>query len=96
MSDAQALSYLVVGRPLGTAGAGESDNLSAAAVALGLRKAAPITEEIRSTLGLSELTVVSSGMDSTTVITGKRLGPDLYVEYSYDVFSRVGASYREA
>lgn len=89
MSEARALSYLIIGRSLDTVGESDGNALSSAALALGLRQAAPITEEIRSTLGLSELTVVS-GADSTSVIAGKRISSELYVEYNYDVFSRLG------
>ncbi|MCB1693441.1 MAG: translocation/assembly module TamB domain-containing protein, partial [Pseudomonadales bacterium] len=89
MSEAQALSYLVTGRPLGAAGSSDSNALSNAAIGLGLRQAAPITDEIRNSLGLSELTV-SAGVDSASVIAGKRLSDELYVEYNYDVFSRIG------
>lgn len=89
MSDARALSYLVLGRPLTGASSAEGQSLSAAAFAFGLKRALPITEEIGSALGLSELTVASD-IDSTNVIAGKRLSPELYVEYKYDVFGRVG------
>jgi translocation and assembly module TamB len=90
MSSANALSYLVLGRPLDSASAAEGRSLSSAALSLGLKQAMPITEEIKSALGLTELGVVGNGADSTSVIAGKRINPDLYVEYSYDVFSRIG------
>lgn len=90
MSEASALSYLVLGRSLDSATTAEGHMLSGAAVALGLKQAAPITEEIRNALGLSQFTLASDGVDSATVIAGKRLSPELYVEYNYDVFSRVG------
>lgn len=90
MSSANALSYLVLGRPLDSASAAEGRSLSSAAISLGLKQAMPITEEIRSALGLTELGVVGNGADSTSVIAGKRINPDLYVQYNYDVFSRIG------
>lgn len=90
MSEARALSYLILGRSLDSADAEDGQGLSSAAFALGLKQAAPVTEEIRNSLGLTELTLASSGMDSTSVIAGKRISSDLYVQYNYDVFSRIG------
>lgn len=90
MSGARALSYLVLGRPLDSASTAEGQSLSGAAISLGLKQALPITDEIKSALGLSELTVKGDGVDSTSVVAGKKVGPDLYVEYDYDVFSRIG------
>ncbi|MDZ7686081.1 MAG: translocation/assembly module TamB domain-containing protein [Gammaproteobacteria bacterium] len=90
MSEAQALSYLILGRPLQSTTSGEEEALSQAALALGLRQAGNITEELRKSLGLEELTISSRGFDSTSVIAGKKLSDDLYVKYSYDIMGRVG------
>lgn len=89
MSEAQALSYLMLGRSLVGANAAQGQTLTGAAVALGLRQASPITDEIRSALGLTELTI-ETGVDSTTVVAGRQLNPMLYVQYSYDVLGRIG------
>lgn len=90
MSESQALSYLVLGRPLESTERSEEDMLGAAALALGLRQARVITEELRESLGLEELTITSSGFDSTSIIGGKRFGDDLYIEYAYDIMGRIG------
>lgn len=90
MSGANALAYLILGHPLSTSAGSESQAMSGAALALGLKQALPITRQIQSALGLSELTVASNGVDSTSVVAGKRIGPNLYMEYDYDVFSRIG------
>lgn len=88
MSEARALSYLILGRSLQSANRDDEGALSAAALALGLRQAAPVTEQVRKQLGLEALTLSSEGMDSATVIAGKRLSEDLYVEYTYDILGR--------
>lgn len=90
MSEANALSYLITGRPLRSADSADANMIGGAAISLGLRQVAPITREIQNTLGLSELTIESEGLDSTTVIAGKQLNPKLYVEYSYDVLASIG------
>ncbi|NIQ94195.1 MAG: hypothetical protein GWN87_08295, partial [Desulfuromonadales bacterium] len=55
MSDANALSYLILGRPLQAASRGEGQNLTGAALGLGLKKALPVMREIGTALGLDEL-----------------------------------------
>src|SRR5690606_15282312 len=72
MSQEQALSYLVLGRPLG--GTGEDSNLVAqAALALGLAGSASITGGIARTLGIRdfELDTQGSGVTTSVVASGK-------------------------
>ena len=90
MSEADALSYLVIGRPLADATDAEGNELSGAALRLGLRQAARITQEIGQSLGLDELTIVGSGGDATALVAGKQLNSRLYARYAYGVFSRLG------
>ncbi len=90
MSEADALSYLVIGRPLSEATAGEGGELSDAAVRLGLRQAARITQQIGQSLGLDELTIIGDGGDATALVAGKQFNDRLYARYAYGVFSRLG------
>ena len=90
MSEADALSYLVIGRPLSEATASEGTELSGAAVRLGLRQAARVTQEIGQSLGLDELTFIGDGGDATALVAGKQLNDRLYARYAYGVFSRLG------
>ena len=90
MGEADALSYLMIGRPLAQASDTEGNELSNAAVGLGLRQAARITQQIGQSLGLDELTIVGSGGDATALVAGKQLNSRLYARYSYGVFSRLG------
>lgn len=90
MGGASALSYLVLGHPISSSTGMDSSKLSGAALALGLKQALPITQRIQSALGLSQLTLGTTDVDSTSVIVGKQFAPNLYVEYDYDVFSRIG------
>lgn len=53
MSDDQALSYLLTGRPLG--GGGDNQALSSAALAMGLSGSLPFTGELAEKLGISDL-----------------------------------------
>lgn len=90
MSEADALSYLMIGRPLSEATTAEGDMLSNAAVGLGLRRAARITQQIGQSLGLDELTIIGDGGDATALVAGKQFNDRLYARYVYGVFSRLG------
>lgn len=89
MGDADALSYLLTGRPLSGASSSEGDTLNQAAFALGLSRAGAVTEQIRGTLGLETL-AVEGGADSSRIVAGKRLGGRLFVEYGYGLIDQLG------
>ncbi len=90
MAEADALSYLVVGRPLSQATQSEGGELSSAALALGVRQAGRITDQIGQSLGLDQLTVAGDGGDSTALVAGKQINSRLHARYAYGVFSRLG------
>jgi translocation and assembly module TamB len=90
MSEADALSYLLLGRPLSGTGEEETATLESAALAMGLQQALPAVQRIGTTLGLDELTIQSTDADSGALMAGKYLSPRLYVRYSYGLFNRVG------
>ncbi|MDG9930929.1 MULTISPECIES: translocation/assembly module TamB [unclassified Pseudomonas] len=86
MSEEQALSYLVLGRPLG--GTGEDSNLLAeAALGLGLAGSASVTGDIASRLGISDfqLDTAGSGQKASVVASG-RLSERLSLRYGVGVF----------
>ena len=89
MSDAEALSYLLTGRPLASSSAGEGDALNNAAFALGLTGAGRIASQMQSELGLETLTV-EGGSDSGRIVAGKRFGNRLLVEYGYGIVDKLG------
>ena len=89
LSDAEALSYLLTGRPLRSASSSEGDTLNQAAFALGLSRAGAVTEQIRSTLGLETL-AVEGGSDSGRIVAGKQLGGRLFLEYGYGLVDQLG------
>lgn len=91
MSEAEALSYLVLGRPLNGANAEQTNNVMGAAIALGLKGAAPVIKEIRNIVGIDELTATGGSTEDLTVVAGKRINERLYVRYQYQTFTRTGA-----
>lgn len=90
MAEADALSYLVVGRPLSQATESEGGELSSAALALGAKQAGRVTEQIGQALGLDQLTVAGNGGDTTALVAGKQINSRLHARYAYGVFSRLG------
>ncbi len=90
MSEANALSYLIIGRPLSEASSSEGGQLSGAAVGLGLRQASRITQQIGQSFGLDQLDITGDGGDATALVAGKQINERLYARYAYGVFSRIG------
>lgn len=85
MSQEQALSYLVMGRPLST---GEDSNmLGEAALALGLAGSAPITGEVARQLGIKDFELGTEGTGtSTSVVASGQLSERLSLRYGVGVF----------
>jgi translocation and assembly module TamB len=86
MSQEQALSYLVLGRPLSTTG--EDNNLLAqAALGLGLMGSAGVTSDIAKNLGIQdfELDTQGSGTNTAVVASGK-ISEKLSLRYGVGVF----------
>ena len=91
MSDANALSYLISGRPLAESSGSQNALLEKAALSLGVDKSGSITQQIGSSLGLDELNVSGDeDLESTSLLLGKYLSPRLYVSYAHGLFTSVG------
>lgn len=90
MSEADALSYLLLGRSLRGSAGSDGTLLTNAALSFGLKKAVPITAEIQSTLGLDQLSIGGKTADTASIVAGKRVSKNIYMEYNYGIFSRIG------
>lgn len=89
LPEAEALSYLLTGRPLSGTTTAEGNVLSRAAMSLGLSRAGAIASEISQEVGLDTL-AVEGGAGDGRVLAGKRLGEDLYLEYAWGIFDSIG------
>ena len=79
MSEADAISYLLTGRPMGERGGAESAGVAAALQASGIGS---VTSEIGRQFGLDELRVdTGGGLAEASVVAGTYLSPRLYVQY---------------
>lgn len=85
MSQQEAMSYLVLGRPLGEEG--DSNLLGQAALGLGLAGAAPITRHIGDALGLDDFAVEAEGQGTDTqVVASGSITDKLSLRYGVGVF----------
>nr|WP_239482199.1 translocation/assembly module TamB domain-containing protein [Pseudomonas insulae] len=86
MSEEQALSYLVLGRPL--ASSGEDNNvLAEAALGLGLAGSSSMTGDIAQRLGIRDFELDTSGSgQSTSVVASGKLSERLSLRYGVGVF----------
>lgn len=89
LADAEALSYLLTGRPLANANAEEGDMLNEAAFSLGLSSAGSVVSRIRNELGLDTLGIQGAA-DNRQLFAGKRLGNRLFIEYAYGMVDSLG------
>ncbi len=89
LPDAEALSYLLTGRPLAGTTSTEGNVLSRAALSLGLSRAGAIASVVSQDVGLDTL-AVEGGADDGRVLAGKRLSEDLYLEYAWGIFDSIG------
>ncbi|MEK0363172.1 translocation/assembly module TamB domain-containing protein [Pseudomonas sp. CBC3] len=86
MSQEQALSYLVLGRPLGT-DSGENNMLAQAALGLGLAGSASITGNVAQRLGIEDFQLDTEGSGTeTSVVASGRLTDRLTLRYGVGVF----------
>ena len=86
MSQEQALSYLVMGRPLGTSGE-DNNMLAEAALGLGLAGSAGITGSLASSLGIDDFQLDTEGSGTTTsVVASGNLTERLSLRYGVGVF----------
>ncbi|MFT5139487.1 MAG: translocation and assembly module TamB [Rhodothermales bacterium] len=90
MAEADALSYLVFGRPLNQATVSEGNELAGAAISLGVAQAGRVTEQIGQSLGLDQLSFTEDGGHGTALVAGKHINSRLYARYVYGVFSKLG------
>ncbi|MDX1297444.1 MAG: translocation/assembly module TamB domain-containing protein [Pseudomonas sp.] len=86
MSQEQALSYLVMGRPLGQGG-GDNNMLAQAALALGMAGSAPLVNNLAQGLGINDFQLDTEGSGLTTsVVASGNLSERLSLRYGVGVF----------
>ena len=89
MGEADALSYLIAGRPLTGLSESQGGDLTSAALSLSISQAARITQEVGRKFGVDQLTTAGSG-EELALVVGKDLSTRMYARYAYGVFSQIG------
>lgn len=86
MSQEQALSYLLLGRPLSTSGE-DNNMLAQAALGLGLMGSSGVTSSLASNLGIEDFQLDTQGSgDTTSVVASGNLSEKLSLRYGVGVF----------
>ena len=86
MSQEQALSYLVLGRPLTTTGE-DNNMLAQAALGLGLMGSAGVTSDLAKNLGIQDFELDTQGSGTTTaVVASGKITETLSLRYGVGVF----------
>lgn len=87
MAESEALSYLILGRPLSEASRSEGNAVTRAAESLGLRGGNALARRVATTVGLDEARIETRGsLDQAAFVAGKYLSPKLYVSYGIGLF----------
>jgi translocation and assembly module TamB len=82
MGQTDALSYLILGRPIENATGEEGAMLAKATLALGLSGGNKLVRSLTEQFGLDEMRVESSeGNEQASLVMGRYLSPKLYVSY---------------
>jgi len=89
LPEGDALALLMTGRTLTEMTSGEQTSVYGAAIALGLYGASGVTKSLASTMGLEEI-IVDEDQGEWEVGAAVRLQRNLYLRYTYSVFSRIG------
>jgi translocation and assembly module TamB len=87
MEQAEALSYLVTGRPLDALNGGETDALNAAAHALGGLAGDRLAKSIGARLGFEAGVANSEALGGSAFTAGKYLSPRLFISYGVGLFT---------
>ncbi|GLR63007.1 translocation/assembly module TamB domain-containing protein [Marinospirillum insulare] len=88
MANEQALSWLILGRPLKTEK--DENTLNAAAISYGLKQASGVTERLGKSLGLKDFQLVAEGGGSeASVVASGYINDKLSVGYGVGVYDEV-------
>ena len=90
MGQTDALSYLILGRPMENTSKEESSTMAKAALALSLSGGDYFARVVGDRFGLDEMRVESSdGGDQASLVVGRYLSPKLYVSYGVGLIEAI-------
>jgi len=87
MEQADALSYLLLGKPLKRTSGEEGQLLSTAALTMGMKGGEALARRIGGAFGLDEVSVqTGADVEQSTLVVGRYLTPSIYVRYGVGIF----------
>jgi translocation and assembly module TamB len=97
MSQTEALSWLVLGRPLAGSSEGQGDMLAQAATMLGIKGGNYLADRFGDNLGVDSIGFetgsgeagAASDVNQAALVIGKYLSPDLFVSYGIGLFDSI-------
>lgn|GEM_PF-245157 len=92
MSQAEILSWLLLGRPLDGTTSGESNLIARAALAVGGDQTNAVLQNLGAALGVDDIGLGSAaghGASDAAFMVGKYLTPKLYISYGMGIFSNI-------
>ncbi len=90
LSEDDALALLITGRTFSQISSSEQSNVSGAAISMGLLSATGVTQNLADALNLEEIIVDQDTDGNMEVGAAVRLNRNIYLRYTYGVFSRIG------
>jgi translocation and assembly module TamB len=90
LSEDDALALLITGRTFSQMTSSERSNVSGAALSMGLLNATGVTQNLADRLNLEEIILDQDAEGNMEVGAALRLNRNLYLRYTYGVFSRLG------
>ncbi|MBA3582448.1 MAG: translocation/assembly module TamB domain-containing protein [Gammaproteobacteria bacterium] len=92
VSDSEALSLLVLGKPLSTATETDTNSMWAAVASLGLLQSENLREGMSDTFKIDHLSVdTDENRKESALLIGKYITPALYVQYSVGLFDQLAS-----
>ncbi|TNF38084.1 MAG: hypothetical protein EP315_01715 [Gammaproteobacteria bacterium] len=94
MGETDALSYLILGRPIETASENEGSMMAKAALALSLSGGDKLARVLGDRFGLDEMRIESSDDgDQASLVIGRYLSPKLYISYGVGLIETFNTFY---
>jgi translocation and assembly module TamB len=90
LPEEDALALLITGQTFSQISSSEQSNVSGAAISMGLLSATGVTQKFANALNLEEIIVDQDAEGNMEVGAAVRLNRNLYLRYTYGVFSRLG------
>jgi translocation and assembly module TamB len=89
LPETDILSYIVIGRPIGSGSSQNSLLMTAAGALLSQGESVALQEKLKTRLGLDvlDLNAGDGDVSSSIITTGKYLSPELYVSLGYSLFT---------